>query len=715
MQIFINNEEVVCSQKMTIEEPLVNTKSVILNNVYPKSWEIDKDYVSRFYMPKDYSKVQIVDEEHASIYTTRITTWSINNYYLDIEQGKIVSRDNCKMMFAPILSNTEYILDVTNYGEPVYLYGANDYRINNEITPIIEIPTGRNQIKVSTAENMIVLETMVDGQTIITVNSLTRVGKVKRYNMALTNVIVRDNRVLSYSDSKIMYSTNYKIKYMKVVPNREYLIRFQNSVGPRYICETDDLNIGTTAQRLQYISYSSGSAPFKIKPTKKYLVWSSEGDMLEAYYDFSTANIFNGYIKNSGNINLNPRYPHYSTLQALDYENFLSECDTLNFVLEKQTVSSAIKKIIENLNGFWVGTIELEEDSEIAPYNCNNKTPFDVLEYLAEITGSIWYSTTYDENMTVINFRSPDKCIQTQNIEYTQDFFEENEIVDIKYSFNTRDYRNKQTIINENAISGIPQVEQLTYNGQNIKTTFPISSIVSIKVGNKSLSFALYGAESTGKYANIYYSNNNNELTINSGVSIGTVLTITYYSIVNVRQVAYNQSEVDRISSQTGSTGIISRYEKRTDTDNEEALSKIAQSYIDYKGVPEITLQIITTKDLFVTMGGRKVFFNAPIESLKTNYLLINKEIEMITTGDQQKIFYTYKLSSSFNDENAINYFDNQRRKLEGTISEGEYIPRYVDLPSSTNIIFYDLTIEEIEEPQFMLDAELDIEFLNKE
>lgn len=61
MQIFINNEEVICSQKMTIKESLSNTSSVILNNVYPKSWENDKDYVSKFYMPKDYSHCIITD------------------------------------------------------------------------------------------------------------------------------------------------------------------------------------------------------------------------------------------------------------------------------------------------------------------------------------------------------------------------------------------------------------------------------------------------------------------------------------------------------------------------------------------------------------------------------------------------------------------------------------------------------------------------------
>ena len=64
LKITINNEEVVSNKDFTIEEEMLNTSSVILNNVYPKSWENDKDYVSRFYHPNDYSKCLIKDEDY---------------------------------------------------------------------------------------------------------------------------------------------------------------------------------------------------------------------------------------------------------------------------------------------------------------------------------------------------------------------------------------------------------------------------------------------------------------------------------------------------------------------------------------------------------------------------------------------------------------------------------------------------------------------------
>ena len=49
MKIYINNEEVLCEKNIVIEEEMLNTSSVILNNVFPKSWETNKDYVSNFY------------------------------------------------------------------------------------------------------------------------------------------------------------------------------------------------------------------------------------------------------------------------------------------------------------------------------------------------------------------------------------------------------------------------------------------------------------------------------------------------------------------------------------------------------------------------------------------------------------------------------------------------------------------------------------------
>ena len=61
-KITIDNKEVITDKDFTIEEEMLNTPSVILNNVYPKEWETEKDYLN-FYHPNEYSKCKIYDEE----------------------------------------------------------------------------------------------------------------------------------------------------------------------------------------------------------------------------------------------------------------------------------------------------------------------------------------------------------------------------------------------------------------------------------------------------------------------------------------------------------------------------------------------------------------------------------------------------------------------------------------------------------------------------
>ena len=601
MKIYINNEEVLCASKMDIKESLKNTSSVILNNVYPKSWENDKDYVSRFYMPKDYSHCKIIDEN--------ITTTSE--------------------------------VDLSN------------------------------------------------------------------------NILYLQNR--NYNTNYITYQSGIELTYIKVIPGKEYKLNVNNeSTSGTWLCQANSLKIGS------YVTFSqtipSGESTITITPTKKYIF---------AYHKFNTYNhltfnsvkivtddnlIFSGMVKNSGKIELNPRYPHYSTLQLLDYKAFLSEGDTLSYVLESQSISSAIKRVLKDVDGFMVGELKIN-DEIIAPYNCNDKTIYDVFEYLAEISNSIWFTKAINDKLVLINFYSEGNLRQANTIEYEHNYFQENNIQDISYSYNTKDYRNKQVIISDKASSGTTQIEYLTYNGNELKTTYPVEKVVSITSGSSNYSVSTKQAQQNGTYASFYYSYNSNDIDVNRSFETGKVFKVTYYSVVTTRQAVYNQKEIDRISETTSRNGILARYEKRTDTTDNEALNQIAQSYLNYKGTPEIILTIKTyNKDIFNI--GDRVLFNGPLESLTTNYLVLEKTIQMVTTQDQQEIFYIYKLSSSFNDESAINFFDNQRRKLEGNITEGQYITRYIDIPSETNIIFYDLSKSELQIPNDILDGELDVELI---
>ena len=124
---------------------------------------------------------------------------------------------------------------------------------------------------------------------------------------------------------------------------------------------------------------------------------------------------------------------------------------------------------------------------------------------------------------------------------------------------------------------------------------------------------------------------------------------------------------------------------------------KVGQTYLKYKGSAEINLTVSTYNyDLYNV--GQLVYFNAPLDELKQTYMVKQKEITRYIANSQEIIFCKYTLTSSFNSEREVNYFDNQRNKAKGNISAGEYVTRNVDIENTANIIFNNLTITEIAE-----------------
>ena len=182
--------------------------------------------------------------------------------------------------------------------------------------------------------------------------------------------------------------------------------------------------------------------------------------------------------------------------------------------------------------------------------------------------------------------------------------------------------------------------------------------------------------------------------------------------IVQGREVIINSSEINRIRTQLGINGNISRYEQRNDATSSSELQAIGQSYIQFKGKAEITLTIKTYyKDIFDI--GQRVKFNAPndINELTDYYMVKSKQIDIIQSNEIQYLFYTYTLSNNFNAETTINYFDNQRSKANGNISQGEYIARNVDIENTALIIFDNAELIEVEMGDNILNAPLNAPF----
>ena len=410
--------------------------------------------------------------------------------------------------------------------------------------------------------------------------------------------------------------------------------------------------------------------------------------------------IFAGIVKNSGDISLRPNDPKYCSLQILDYKTLLSEGQTLDFVISNKTITEAINMIIDTISdyGFVAGNINLSNGNEvIGSYSTLNKTPYDVFQYLADISQSKWFTRMIDEDTVAIDFYSPELMERADDIEYTEEYFEENNIIDLSFSFGTRDYRNKQTILSDQVYGEIDTDEDIIANGY--QTSYETSGIMAvlknIYVNGVEKTIGTTTEKNLGIYADFYYSPGGSTIESSENYIAGTRIRVVYTPLVKGRQIVYNNSEINRINNQIGRNGIIARYETRNDILSSEELNKVAQTYIQYKGTPEIILTIKTRdKDLFNI--GQQVYFDMPnVPDLATDYMVKKKETEITQTGNDGVIFYTYELSSNYNSETAINYFDNQRNKTNGNISEDEFITRNIDIESIANIIFYDLQVEQ--------------------
>lgn len=439
--------------------------------------------------------------------------------------------------------------------------------------------------------------------------------------------------------------------------------------------------------------------------------WELDHDYVSRFFmpkDYSNVRIylnnslyFSGVLKNTGNILLRPTEPKYANFQVLDYKTLLSEGKTLDFVISNKTITQAITQVVNAVSeyGFVVGNININNANEIiGAYSTLDKTAYDVFQYLAEISQTLWFTRVIDEDTVAIDFYSPENLPKATNIEYTKEYFEDNNIVDIYFSYSSNDYRNRQIILSDQVYGNIEQNDRILANGyQNTYQTNEIIGIANkVLVNNVEKTIALKEYKELGVYADFYYEAGKNQIEASNSYTAGTVINVLYTPLIKGRQVVYNGDEISRVSNQINRSGAISRYEKRNDILSSDELGKVAQTYIDYKGSAEITLTVRThDKDLFNV--GQQVFFDIPeLTELQRDYLVKAKKTERIQSGNQAVLFYTYELSSNFNADTAINYFDNQRRKASGNIRENEFITRNIDIDKQTIIEFKELECEEI-------------------
>ena len=434
--------------------------------------------------------------------------------------------------------------------------------------------------------------------------------------------------------------------------------------------------------------------------------WDTDKDYTSQFYfplDYSKCKIYDdedlifcGVVKNTGNISLNPREPHYASIQVLDFKTFLSEGETLDFVINNKTIEEAISMVVDAVSDYGVvlGNIQiLNGDDILGAYSTQDKTAYDVFNYLADISQSKWYTRLIDEDTIAVDFYDSSLLPSGDQINYTKEYFDEYKIIDITYNLSSQDYRNKQVIYGNNVVGEITNRQKFYANGvqKEYILNYPIGNIYQIWVNGELATFTSEEEKDIGVSADFYYKKGDNKITSDDEYETSTQIEIYYYPIINARRISKSDNEINRVATQTNRKGVITRYETRNDSTSGSELENIANTYIKYKGSSEITLKVQSTRNIWNI--GQLVWFNAPLDELKKTYMVKSKEINIIASVDE--VFYTYELSSSLNSETAINYFDNQRAKQIGNISEGKFITRNIDLYNEALIEFYDLDIEE--------------------
>ena len=837
IKMFINDEEVVSNKELTIKEEMLTTPSTILNNCYPKAWENVKDYVSKFYYPKDYSRCIIAkgfergedrwltyNESGSNINFDTNISLPFKNITIDGKSTQATSTD-------PVMPSPDYPSEIECVKDTIQIkdVGKNLFDINGVTTSNTSnwgISVSGNTLTIehkntySTGTPTLVLGMLPSGNYTIS-GTFDRVISLYRndtysVNLNSGNTFTSNGTetlslrfgnpnatTLTYTDIQLEKGTEttyepYQENILNINLQGNELCSLPNNVKDELVIENGRAKIiknvgkynitgneawalsGTESQPyinfgnyvdnckypatttelpnllsnyyLQITRNNLYDGRITLSPGKALIIYDTVHNTSLAnfkewlksagvvvYYQLATPTeidlggvetlstfegvnnvsldtniqtnmsltylyknyelIFCGIVKNSGNISLNPRYPHFCDLQILDFKNFLSESDMLDFVISNKTVVEAINMVIEAIKdyGFVLGNVNIFGANDIIKaYSTQNKTAYDVFQYLSDITGSRWYTRTIDEETVAIDFYDPTLMPSGMNIEYNVDWFEENQIVDLKFNYGSRDYRNKQVMMSNEVFGNINYNETLISNGYETSYLLlnNIGEIVSITINGEEKTFVTNELHDIGFEADFYYTPNKNQLESEDTYPIGTQIAVKYIPIIEGRQVVYNYDEIMRINNQTGRKGIIARYETRNDTTSSKELEKIGETYIKYKGTSEINLLLTSEKDLYNI--GQIVYFDSPINELTQSYMVKTKEIKIIAVADFQKVLYDFELTSSFNSEKEINYFDNQRSKNKGNIEEGETITRNIDIENSTEILFNNLSISEV-------------------
>jgi hypothetical protein len=523
----------------------------------------------------------------------------------------------------------------------------------------------------------------------------TFLSETKQLDFVITNVSITNafNRIfneiefpatlnLSIGDKGDDYIYRYSTKDKTIADCFNYLCSLTGSTW--YFDYVGEMG-NSIIQGNEYKTYVS-NCEFELMyktPTDNYEMQKSHNK--EATIN-AEGSIYVDYLYTTENINyikLQPQQPvegfNYKFLNPYAIENHLYDIPlgSTATIIQLPTTVSAGNYIYYKKGKLYAFNPTTNTEVDVTPSDNSFKALFK-----GNRSNSATMKVVDDENMNVIN------------IDYGQEFFANYNIVDMKYSFNTSDYRNKQNIIADNIKGSNFLFEAFWLDGKTTEfhLSQPVASVKFAEINDENIKVISQEFKNKGEDYDAYFTQGSNTFNLKNANKKGNYLRIVYSPDISLKLSVAEDDEIKRIKDNTGTAGTISRYEKRNDVSLAEEMNKIALSYLKYKGKGDYTITIQTFNKELAHLGDKvNLTTNDNLKFLEDKYYVKSITTSYTTNNADNKayIFRTYTLVNNFNFEYAVNYFDNQRAKLIGNIQDGQYINRDIDIVDTVLIQFY--------------------------
>jgi hypothetical protein len=323
--MYIGGEEVVCNKEFTIKEEMLSTSSTILNNCYPKSWEQDHDYTSRFYYPKDYSqcliyeKIPILPKEYTQVdYIQSSGTQYIDTGFKPTPNTKIETT----FQFNQVTPTQQRIFANASYEDnglvfAFYISGQNNFAWACQNDAGNWVAFG---LQADTNKHIFTIDSM---NSIVSIDNTQKEITSTRTNNSNQTMLFFADKTRDFNPRNFAGGKLYNSKiYDNGILVRDFIPCYRNS----------DNVVGLYDMVNNEFYTNQGTGVF------------TYGQIQETYNETL---LFAGMVKNSGNISLNPRYPKYCALEILDFKDFLSTGEYLDFVISNKTVIEAIQMVVD--------------------------------------------------------------------------------------------------------------------------------------------------------------------------------------------------------------------------------------------------------------------------------------------------------------------------------------------------------------------------------